>query len=66
VEAGSRHPRAIPTQPRGTAQQLAPERPGFYGYKLPQAVCAETGLPLTWRVETAKANEASVTVPLTR
>jgi hypothetical protein len=36
----------------------------FYGYKLHQAVCAETGLPLAWRVETAKANEASFAVPL--
>jgi hypothetical protein len=26
----------------------------FYGYKLHQAVDAETGLPLAWRVETAK------------
>jgi hypothetical protein len=36
----------------------------FYGYKLHQAVDAETGLPLAWRVETAKANEASFAVPL--
>ncbi len=25
----------------------------FYGYKLHQIVCAITGLPLAWRVETA-------------
>jgi transposase, IS5 family len=36
----------------------------FYGYKLHQAVCAETGLPLAWRVETAKAQESSFAVPL--
>jgi IS5 family transposase len=36
----------------------------FYGYKLHQAVDAEMGLPLAWRVETAKANEASFAVPL--
>ena len=36
----------------------------FYGYKLHQAVCVETGLPLAWRVETAKASESSFAVPL--
>ena len=36
----------------------------FYGYKLHQAVCADTGLPLAWRVETAKAQESSFAVPL--
>jgi hypothetical protein len=36
----------------------------FYGYKLHQAVDATTGLPLAWRVETAKANESSFAVPL--
>jgi hypothetical protein len=36
----------------------------FYGYKLHQAVCAETGLALAWRVETAKAQESSFAVPL--
>jgi hypothetical protein len=36
----------------------------FYGYKLHQAVCADTGLPLAWQVETAKAQESSFAVPL--
>jgi hypothetical protein len=36
----------------------------FYGYKLHQAVDAETGLPLAWRVETAKDAESSFAVPL--
>ena len=36
----------------------------FYGYKLHQAVDAETGLPLAWRVETAKDAESTFAVPL--
>src|SRR6266516_7183646 len=36
----------------------------FYGYKLHQAVCATTGLPLAWRVETAKASESTFAIPL--
>jgi len=36
----------------------------FYGYKLHQVVCADTGLPLAWRVETAKASESTFAVPL--
>jgi hypothetical protein len=36
----------------------------FYGYKLHQAVCAETGLPLAWEVATAKAAESTFAVPL--
>jgi transposase, IS5 family len=36
----------------------------FYGYKLHQAVDTETGLPLAWRVETAKDAESSFAVPL--
>jgi hypothetical protein len=46
---------------------LSGQRPGgrsFYGYKLHRAVCAETSLPLAWRMETAKAAESSFTVPL--
>lgn len=31
---------------------------GFYGYKLHMAVCATTGLPLSWHVETAARNES--------
>jgi hypothetical protein len=36
----------------------------FYGYKLHQVVCVETGLPLAWRVETAKASESTFAIPL--
>jgi transposase, IS5 family len=36
----------------------------FYGYKLHQAVDTETGLPLAWRVETAKDAESTYAVPL--
>ena len=36
----------------------------FYGYKLHQVVCAITGLPLAWRVETAKDAESTYAVPL--
>jgi hypothetical protein len=36
----------------------------FYGYKLHQVVCAETGLPLAWRVETAKDSESTFAMPL--
>jgi hypothetical protein len=31
---------------------------GFYGYKLHLAACTRTGLPLAWRVETARRNES--------
>jgi hypothetical protein len=37
---------------------------GFYGYKLHQVVCAKLGLPLAWRVETAKDQESTFAVPL--
>jgi hypothetical protein len=30
---------------------------GFYGYKVHAAVCATTGLPVAWKVETAKDSE---------
>lgn len=30
---------------------------GYYGYKVHAAVCVETGLPVAWRVETAKDSE---------
>jgi hypothetical protein len=36
----------------------------FYGYKLHQVVCVFTGLPLAWRVETAKDAESSFALPL--
>jgi hypothetical protein len=37
---------------------------GFYGYKLQLAVCSQTGLPLAWRVETAKRHESNFVAPL--
>ncbi len=37
---------------------------GYYGYKVHAAVCAITGLPLAWTVETARAAETSFALPL--
>jgi hypothetical protein len=37
---------------------------GFYGYKLHMAVCATTGLPLAWQVETARRHESLFVAPL--
>ena len=37
---------------------------GFYAYKLQAAVCAKTGLPVSWSVETARANESMFIAPL--
>src|SRR5436190_11085454 len=31
---------------------------GFYGYKIQAAVCTTTGLPLVWRIETARHHES--------
>lgn len=31
---------------------------GFYGYRVHAAVCSNTGLPVAWQVETAKAHES--------
>ena len=36
----------------------------FYGYKLHLAACSRTGLPLAWRVETARRNESIYVAPL--
>lgn len=36
----------------------------FYGYKLHMAGCTRTGLPLAWRVETARRNESLYVAPL--
>jgi Transposase DDE domain len=47
-------PRAISTRGSGS----------FYGYKLMLACCARTGLPLAWRVETARRNESLNVAPL--
>ncbi|HJU37473.1 MAG TPA: transposase [Gaiellaceae bacterium] len=37
---------------------------GFYGFKLHMAVCTRTGLPLAWRVETARRHESLYVAPL--
>ena len=37
---------------------------GFYGFKLHMAVCTRTGLPLAWRVETARSHESNYVAPL--
>jgi hypothetical protein len=37
---------------------------GFYGYKLQLAVCTQTGLPLAWRVESARHHESKFVAPL--
>jgi hypothetical protein len=37
---------------------------GFYGYKLHAAVCTTTGLPLAWRVETARDHESKYAIDL--
>ena len=36
----------------------------FYGYKLHAAICARTGLPVAWRMETARRNESLYVAPL--
>lgn len=33
---------------------------GFYGFKIHAAVCAVTGLPLAWRIESARHHEGAV------
>lgn len=37
---------------------------GFYGYCLHAATCSATGLPVAWRVETAKAHESKTVAGL--
>ena len=37
---------------------------GFYGYRIHAAVCATTGLPLAWRIETARSHESMHVAPL--
>lgn len=48
------HRSAVSTRSRG----------GFYGYKLQLLACTRTGLPLAWRVETARRHEALFVAPL--
>lgn len=37
---------------------------GFFGYRLHEAVCVATDLPVAWAVETAKAHESKTVAPL--
>lgn len=37
---------------------------GFYGYKIHAAVCTRTGLPLAWRIESARHHESNYVAPL--
>lgn len=37
---------------------------GFYGYKIHAAVCARTGLPLAWQIESARVAELHQVEPL--
>jgi hypothetical protein len=37
---------------------------GFYGYRVHAAVCARTGLPLAWHVDTAHVHEYNFALPL--
>jgi DDE family transposase/transposase-like protein DUF772 len=37
---------------------------GYYGYKVHAAVCASTGLPLVWQVETARVSETTIALDL--
>jgi len=37
---------------------------GFYGHRIHAAVCAATGLPLAWQVETARSHESNYVAPL--
>src|SRR5207253_9573179 len=37
---------------------------GFYGYKLHAAVCTRTGLPLAWKVESARESESLLATAL--
>ena len=37
---------------------------GYYGYKIHAAVCTTTGLPLAWRIETARRQESNFVAPL--
>lgn len=36
----------------------------FYGYKIHGAICANTDLPVAWRIETARRNESLFVAPL--
>jgi hypothetical protein len=56
---------ADPDASRGHWSAVSTRASGsFYGYKVHQVVCATVGLPLAWRVETAKDQESTFAVPL--
>jgi hypothetical protein len=40
------------------------KRGGFFNYRLHAAVCTSTGLPVAWRVKTAKGRESRIVAPL--
>jgi Transposase DDE domain/Transposase domain (DUF772) len=37
---------------------------GYYGFKVHAAVCTKTGLPMAWRVESARTSETSIALDL--
>ena len=58
---GARAVRSDPDASWGHRSAVSTRAAGsFYGYKLHQAVCARTELPVAWRVETARIHEASL------
>ncbi len=58
---------ATRTPPGGTAPLSRTRRAAaFYGYKIHAAVCAATGLPLAWRVETAQRQRVPLRRPASR
>jgi transposase len=64
IEEGEGHV-ADPPNPPAQEQRHQYRRPsGFYGYRIHAAVCAVTGLPLAWQVETARSHESNYVAPL--
>src|SRR5215213_5260835 len=55
---------ATRTPPGATGAISTRKGGGFYGYKIQAAVCTATGLPLAWRVETARHHESKFVAPL--
>jgi hypothetical protein len=54
VDASWGHRSAISTRAAGS----------FFGFKIHAAVCTATGLPLAWRIETARRNDSLFAAPL--
>lgn len=48
----------------GPERQTYSDPDGFYGHRIHAAVCAVTGLPLAWQVETARNHESRYVAPL--